>query len=364
MTKHLDLRFETLAFKALDKGEPNGSYEAVVAAFGNVDRHREVLVSGALDETLAEALPPVVYSHDWMTPPIGTTSEMAEISRGEVERLTGKSVPEDVVGGLYAKASLFVDDVPLANHVYTALKNTNGDGSPALREHSVGLNVIKESFEKRGSDGMLVVLLEKAECVEHGPCIKGINPATNQIATKAADIRRLIAKGVLNADEVRAALDLSPSSLIDLKRALPVSNLDFAARGHTFDSDGARSRVKTWASDEDGNVDLTKYAKAFLWVDDGDGAASNLTSYRFVVADVVGDNLKYIPKGIFAAAGVLNGARGGTTISKEGQATLKKSVDTLYARMRKQFDDDTIVTNWKASSSPAERQQLADLLFA
>lgn len=364
MTKHLDLRFETWAFKALDKGEPAGTYEAVVAAFGNVDRHKEVLVSGALDESLALALPPVVYSHDWLTPPIGTTAEMAEISRGEVERLTGKAVPEDVVGGLYAKSSLFVDDVPLSKHVYTALKNTNGDGSGALREHSVGLNVLKESFERRDND-MMVILLERCECVEHGPCIKGINPATSQIATKAEDIRRLIAKGVLNADEVRAALELDISTAIDTKGALPVSNLAFAARGATFDSAGARSRVKDWASDADGNVDFKRYSKAFLWVDDGAGAASNLTSYRFVVADVNGGgDLQYIPKGIFAAAGVLNGARGGTTIPKAGQTALKKSVETLYARMAKHFDDDTIVVNWKASSSPADRRALADLLFA
>src|SRR3954471_273081 len=103
MNKYLDMKYDTLHFKALDKGAPNGSFEAIAAAFGNVDRYREVLVSGAVDESLAKALPPVVWSHDWLTPPVGVTVEMAEISRGEVEKLTGKQLPADVTSGLYGK---------------------------------------------------------------------------------------------------------------------------------------------------------------------------------------------------------------------------------------------------------------------
>jgi hypothetical protein len=188
-----------------------------------------------------------------------------------------------------------VDDVPLAKHVYTAMKAKNGDGGTALSQFSVGLNVIKEGYEKREND-MVVVLLEKCDLVEWGSCLKGINPATYNIATKADDIRRLVTKGLLTPDDLRTALEVDIQGGTDLKKALPVSDLGFTARGAVFDSDGARQRVKEYASDADGNVDFNTYSKAFLWVDDGKGAASNLTSYRFVVADVVGDELRYVPK--------------------------------------------------------------------
>jgi HK97 family phage prohead protease len=363
MSKFLDMKYDAIHFKALGKDAPNGSFEAITAAFGNVDRYREVLVSGAVDESLATALPPVVWSHDWLTPPVGTTAEMAEISRAQVESLTGKELPPEVTSGLYGKGQMFVDDVPLAKHIYTALKAKNGDGGTALSQFSVGLNVIKEGYEKREND-MVVVLLEKCDLVEWGSCLKGINPATYNIATKADDIRRLVTKGLITPDDLRTALEVDIQGGADLKKALPVSNLGFAARGAVFDNDGARRRVKEYATDDDGNVDFDTYSKAFLWVDDGKGAASNLTSYRFVVADVVGDELRYIPKGIFAAAGVLNGARGGTNISKAGQAALKQSVEKLYAKMATHFDDDTIAVNWKAETTPEERRVLADLLFA
>lgn len=207
--RYVDLKYDVLSFKALGNGK-SGEYEAIVAAFGNVDRYREVLVSGSLDESIALALPPVVWSHDWLTPPIGTTSEMAELDRAAVEKLIKKSLPEDVLGGLYAKASLFVEDVPLAKHIYTAMSNKNGDGGAALSQFSVGMNVVKESYERRDND-VVVTLLEKCDLVEHGPCLKGINPATYNINTKAAsDIKRLITKGLITPDDVRAAIGLPP----------------------------------------------------------------------------------------------------------------------------------------------------------
>jgi HK97 family phage prohead protease len=206
-TRFLDMRYDALHFKALGKGAPSGSFEAIAAAFGNVDRYREVLVSGAVDESLAKAMPPVVWSHDWLTPPVGTTAEMAEISRAQVEKLTGKELPPEVTSGLYGKGQMFVDDVPLAKHIFTAMTNKSGDGTPALSQFSVGLNVIEEGYERRENE-VVVTLLKKADLVEWGSCLRGINPATYSIATKADDIKRLVTKGLITPNELREVLGL------------------------------------------------------------------------------------------------------------------------------------------------------------
>lgn len=156
-------------FKALTNGDAPGTFEAVVAVFGNVDRAGELIPKGAFADSLAAGLPPVVWSHDWATPPIGVCDEAAETD-----------------GGLRVKGRLFVadgEDSPLARQVWTAMKAVGGDGRPALREWSVGLHVKKESYEE--IDGVRVTVLEALDLIEFGPCLKGVNPATFTVGVKA-----------------------------------------------------------------------------------------------------------------------------------------------------------------------------------
>ena len=211
--KHMN--FNTLRVKALTNADVPGTFEAITAVFGNVDRAREVIPLGAFEDSLKAGLPSVVWSHDWMTPPVGVTLGMEELDRAAVERLTDKELPPEVTGGLYGKGRLFVntddgEDVPLARHVYTAMKSESGDGRPALNQFSIGLNVIRESFEER--DGMNVVNLEKCDLIEWGPCLRGINPETFQVGTKADDIRRAITEGIVDPGELRKALEAEDES--------------------------------------------------------------------------------------------------------------------------------------------------------
>lgn len=83
---------------------------------------------------------------------------------------------------------------------------------------------------------------------------------------------------------------------------LPLADADIA-----WDAGAANARVQAWAKDEDGEVDMAKYRRAFLWVD-GDG--ENLTDYKFPVGDIVGGTLKAVPRAIYAAAARINQAQG------------------------------------------------------
>lgn len=160
--------FELVSFKA--DTDDRGVFTAVVSVFDNVDLDGEVIPFGAFTETLEKGLPPVVWSHNWMTPPIGVTLE--------AEQLEGV--------GLQTKGRLFIDDdsVPLARHVYKAMTSTGGDGRPALREWSVGMKVLSERFEE--IDGRRVTILEKLDLAEYGPVLKGANPLTRTVAVKTA----------------------------------------------------------------------------------------------------------------------------------------------------------------------------------
>lgn len=171
----LNKTFSLTSFKAVSDGEAPGTFEAVVAVFDNVDRAGEVITKGAFTKSLENGLPPVIFSHDWMSPPIGVT-------------LSAKETDE----GLLVKGRLFVDeneDSPLARQVYTALKAKGGDGRPALREFSVGLNVKESSEEVR--DEEKVVILSELDLIEWGPCLKGVNPSTRLVSVKSETERQL-----------------------------------------------------------------------------------------------------------------------------------------------------------------------------
>jgi HK97 family phage prohead protease len=161
--------FPVSEFKA--QADEPGVFEAIVSVFGNVDHGRERVVKGAFARTLKErGYPPIVWSHDWMTPPIGTT--LAAEERDE---------------GLYIKGRLFVgegEDSPLARQVHTAMKAQGGDGRSPLREFSFAYDVVEAGYSEE--DGSEIRDLKDLELLEAGPTLLGMNPETRLIAVKSA----------------------------------------------------------------------------------------------------------------------------------------------------------------------------------
>jgi hypothetical protein len=128
--------------------------------------------------------------------------------------------------------------------------------------------------------------------------------------------------------------------------SMPVADLDTAWSGS-----GAAGRVFDWATSGD-STDWGKYAKAFLWKDD-DADPETKGAYKLGVADVIGGQLEIVPKAVYAVAGVLNGARGGTTIPEADQAKLKSVVSGLYRKIAKAAGDKTIMAPWDSMSASA-----------
>jgi hypothetical protein len=115
-------------------------------------------------------------------------------------------------------------------------------------------------------------------------------------------------------------------------------DLPLADRDRDWDSSAAEDRVREWAGAQDGPND--EYRHAFLWYDADN--KDNFTAHKLPIADVIDGNLKAIPKAISAAAGVIDGARGGVDIPADDVDRVKSHLAKYYDKMgdRPPWDDD------------------------
>ena len=102
-------------------------------------------------------------------------------------------------------------------------------------------------------------------------------------------------------------------------------------------------------------MDWTKYARAFFWRD-GENP-EQFGSYKLGYADIVDGDLKAVPRGIFAVAGVLQGARGGADIPEAEQNSIKTQVGRYYQKMSDEYGEDLTPPWSKEAEPPAERKQ-------
>ena len=137
------------------------------------------------------------------------------------------------------------------------------------------------------------------------------------------------------------------------------ADLPLAPREHEWDGDGAAQRVAEFCRNEAGDLDGACYGRAFFWRDT-DAPAENVGSYRLGFADVIDGRLHAIPRGIFAVAGVLQGAMGGVDLPEADQDAIRTAVNGWYERMADEFDDDSIVPPWAAEMSPDDEGEGID----
>lgn len=121
---------------------------------------------------------------------------------------------------------------------------------------------------------------------------------------------------------------------------LPISE----DRSREWDGRAAEKRVREWAT-ESGEINFDKYSRAFLWRDSE--KPDNLTSYKLPYADVIDGRLTVIPRGLFAGAAALQGARGGVDIPSEDMERVRAIIRRYYNKAASKYDDDTIVPPWE-----------------
>jgi hypothetical protein len=107
------------------------------------------------------------------------------------------------------------------------------------------------------------------------------------------------------------------------------ADLPLADRDREWDGDAAERRVRDWADADD--EPTARYREAHVWYD---GAKpDNFTSYKLLIADVVDGRLVAVPRGVIAAAGVVQGARGGVDIPDEEVPRVRGHLGRYYEKM-------------------------------
>lgn len=246
-----------------------GLFEGYAAVFGNVDLGGDVIEPGAFKKTLSENPRIPILWQHDPKEPIGVTLEAREDAKG-----------------LLVKGQLNLETTK-GREAYALLKQG------ALRGLSIGYDAVKEVWE--GS----IRRLKEIRLWEWSLVTFPMNPAAQVVAVKSV---------------------------------VPFQDLPLADRMYEWDGDMARNRVMRWAGGPDKeNMDWGKYRKAFLWYDDEN--PENFTSYKLPIADVIGGQLKAVPRAIFAAAAALQGARGGVDVPDSDIPALKRHLERYYEKM-------------------------------
>jgi hypothetical protein len=106
-------------------------------------------------------------------------------------------------------------------------------------------------------------------------------------------------------------------------------DLPLADRERKWDGDAAESRVRAWAKADDGPNE--KYRDAHVWYDAD--KKDNFTAYKLLIADVVDGRLVAVPRGVMAAAAVMQGSRGGVDLPKKDIDRVKSHLRKYYSKM-------------------------------
>ena len=126
--------------------------------------------------------------------------------------------------------------------------------------------------------------------------------------------------------------------------------MPIADRDLEWDGGAAEKRVADDAGIGGESADWDAYAQAFLYVDD-EADAETKAAYGFQIVDIIDGTRRIVPRAVFAVAGVLEGARGGTTIPEADQDQMRSVVSDIYARMADLFTDPTIQAPWDVESA-------------
>jgi len=119
------------------------------------------------------------------------------------------------------------------------------------------------------------------------------------------------------------------ANITQMKEAVPYQNLPLADLERQWDSNAAINRVRTLTNSTE--KPSAEYKKAFLWYDRAN--EDQFGAYKLPIADVIDGRLTAVPRGIFAAAAALSGARGGVNIPDADRAAVIANVEKYYSKM-------------------------------
>lgn len=141
--------------------------------------------------------------------------------------------------------------------------------------------------------------------------------------------RLIITKGELMEISIVPIPSNVSAKIDEVKGATAFKDLPLASFEMTWNSSAANTRVRTKTGSTESPS--ASYRNAFFWFDSS--SADKFGSYKLPFVDVVDGELKAVPRGIFAAAGALSGARGGVNIPEADMPAVIRHVNRYYKKM-------------------------------
>lgn len=165
----LEVRKHFTVAKVAALNEDEGRFTALVSVFDNLDRHHEIVASGAFDASIAKFeaggwVLPVVWSHDTWRP----------------DSIIGEAVAlRKTDAGLEVEAVLDIAESDTARTVFRHLKRGR------IVEFSFSGMVERWSIVQSRDEDDGALRLEEIDLWEVGPCFKGANPDTALLSVKS-----------------------------------------------------------------------------------------------------------------------------------------------------------------------------------
>lgn len=119
------------------------------------------------------------------------------------------------------------------------------------------------------------------------------------------------------------------ANITEVKSVVPFQDLPLADQDRPWDADAAIARVRDFT--DSGEDPSPTYRRGFLYYDKEDD--DNFAAYKLPIADVIEGTLTAIPRGIFAAAAALSGARGGVDIPENEEEGVIAHINRYYEKM-------------------------------
>lgn len=313
--------------KAVD--EDQGIVEHIFAVFGNVDSGLDVLHPGSFKKTIQERQKKVrvldQHNTDSINRVLGKPLEIREIGVGELPMEVKSEFP-DATGGVWAKTQFFMD-TPEGKGAFIRLKEGGID------EWSFGYDAVDTDYTTITLNGKKTRVrnIRQLKLFEFSPVLWAMNEAT---------------------------VTLDAKDKPETKAVTPYQDYPLAARNRQWDGSAAEGRIREWAGGGD-DMDWGMYAKAFMW-HDGDNAET-FGAYKLGYVDIIDGEPHAIPRALMAVANPARGLEatdGPTATEKE---RIQSHVSRYYAKMREEFDDDSLMPGWEKSDQPVEEQKLITL---
>lgn len=136
-----------------------------------------------------------------------------------------------------------------------------------------------------------------------------------------------------------------------------------------WDADEAKKRIKKYAGGPDKEtIDWAKYGQAFAYVDSEND--KNYAGYKLPFADVDGESLKAVWRGVATAMAALLGARGGVDLEEEDRRKVYSLLSGYYKKFEKEApefrsyesEDEVFTALFEKKIDPETAKQVLSVL--